>query len=75
MRETLFDWFKRGCLQRFQGYFHREHIKKMGRKAKQGVEAIVPVIGAVPIAGTPLKGSIEALLRILDLIEVSFGFY
>ena len=39
--------------------------------ARQGLNLLSPIAGGIPVAGTPLKASIDALLVVLNDINVS----
>jgi hypothetical protein len=46
-------------------------LLRANNAARQGLNVLSPIAGVIPVAGTPLKASIDALLVVLNGINVS----
>lgn len=54
-----------------RGHKLKSFMHRANNFIRPALTFISPVAGAIPVAGTPLKGSIEALLVVLNGIHVS----
>ena len=46
-------------------------MHRAGVVVRQGLGLLSPIAGGIPVAGTPLKASIDGLLVVLNAINVS----
>ena len=49
-------------------------MQKSNNVIREGLNVLSPIAGGIPVAGTPLKASIDALLVVLNSINVSHCF-
>jgi len=49
-------------------------MRRANNVIREGLNVLSPIAGGIPVAGTPLKASIDALLIVLNSINVSQRF-